>query len=668
MGAAPSHNRGDEDPVWRVLAVSRAVWEWVVAPGWLLGAAAPTAGTREAEEAADEAAAVALYRVAGGLFPLVPRACSLAAELLPRESRHFRLQCAAWARAPSCIRWISSRQYADYGSPQPARNKKVCVSILTGLLCGGHVDLAVGLVNGTDSTWNQCGVRWPAAPGSPEDIDIREDLKGSNWYRSKLFRFSGTPVESVKWVLEWLGMKQPWELWQMVQAAILFGNVPVTQWMVMEFGLAKPLADFCCIADHCARGSCPMLLKWWIENFSFPEAEDKKSVFSCLVCNENSSVELCQWVQKQLDISGDLSLSFLALSRNPHCMRWVIEEFPISPTASRLHYIFRLTSNFETVKWLVTERSVTPTLRTCFSACDCPDDNVDFVKWLSQRVTLSPKDHQTLLQRALACSNIGIAEWLESTFNIMNLINSTGAAGANFIDILGTMSSDSTLNGVKWFLQRVDMAQILTAARKAILEVYNIKAIFFVLEELHISVEDTELRHHVLEAVLHGSIYDVKRLQSMVTLSADDVNSSWASDMYICSSKNIKWLVSHLNANHLNNPDRHVQLIDCPLERDKSHCLMWLIETFDIQLSEVLSSSFLVQNVGLSMWKQLMNKFSPDPKTVRSDQFMRVATCRPAIAMWSMSRFSLTRNEVTEYLRRAPHVSPHTELWLHANP
>ncbi|KAH3731396.1 hypothetical protein Pelo_17771 [Pelomyxa schiedti] len=667
-----THN-GDSAAAQHAIAVSRVVWDWVVAPGWLLGTTNPSVALSTTPEDIDRAS-VALYRVAGGLFPLVPRACAFVGRMFPRVSRYTRLRCAACAPAPSCITWIKSHLSADCGMMPmmvASRKKKECVAVLTGLLCCGHVDLAVGLVNGTP-TWShyKCGVTWPGAPGSPGDADMKEDIKGCNWYNSRLCQSSDTPLESVKWIVGWLGMREPWHLVQLAVTAIVCGNVPVAQWLVMEFGLERVLTGTNGVASLCARSKSPILLKWWLENFSLPDGEDKKEVLRYLVCNEFSSIELCQWVKKQLEIKSDVTLSDLDWPNNPQCLRWAIEEFSLSLTEDFLNRACQFCCDLEVVKWMVIHKSVTPTPETCLGACCCRKENLEVVKWLSQRVALSPRDHQVSLLWALSCSNTDTADWLDSTFHVMNVVNSTpGSAGSLFTKMLRNIRGDSHLHGVQWFLQHVDVTQLQesSAAREAILETRNVEAVFLVLKACHISLQDnTEVRRHVLQTALRsGSMSDVRRLQSLVTLSADDIKCTRVNGT---SSKTVKWVVSQVGVEYFKEQGIHTVILDSCIDRRKSHCLIWLMETWGLQLHEIFRTVErmpLPWNIDLNTWKLIINKFSPTQEEAMAEaRFVEVVTSQPAITEWSITRFSLSQTQVMEYISKLDYIPSLVRVWL----
>ncbi|KAH3722529.1 hypothetical protein Pelo_18765 [Pelomyxa schiedti] len=386
----------------------------------------------------------------------------------------------------------------------------------------------------------------------------------------------------------------------------------------MEFGLERVLTgtNGACfnVASLCARSKSPILLKWWLENFSLPDGEDKKEVLRFLVCNEFSSIELCQWVKKQLEIKSDVTLSDLDWSNNPQCLRWAIEEFSLSLTEDFLNCACQFCCDLEVVKWMVIHKSVTPTPETCLGACCCRKENLELVKWLSQRVALSPRDHQVSLQLALSCSNTDTADWLDSTFHVMKVVNSTpGSAGSLFTKMLRNIRGDSHLHGVQWFLQHVDVTQLQesSAAREAILETRNVEAVFLVLKACRISLQDnTEVRRHVLQTALRsGSMSDVRRLQSLVTLSADDIKCSRVNGT---SSKTVKWVVSQVGVEYFKEQGIHTLII---------------------------------------------NKFSPTQEEAMAEaRFVEVVTSQPAITEWSITRFSLSQTQVMESISKLDYI------------
>ncbi|KAH3731967.1 hypothetical protein Pelo_17202 [Pelomyxa schiedti] len=690
----PSHKAEDVE---HIVAVSKIIWEWVVVPGWLT--APPNGGpcivdrceqARGGASSRDEARAVALYRVGSGLFPLVARACATVAETVPRGSRYFRLRCAAWAGATTCARWIVSHLCWNDGDGYiMGRKKKACVNILTGLLCGGHVDLAIKFVNSTEivptvrdgsvqsgvqhgaqptmrTPVGELGVKWPGAPGSLEDAGMKEDIKGNDWFQRLLCSCTNTPVESVKWVVGWLGLRQPWELIHMVRTAMYAGNAPVVQWLVTTFNLAEVFnrrsADFLFIATHCAEGRCPSLLKWWIESFSFPQGGDKDDTFRTLVCNEFSSVELCQWLKSQLGILGRVPY-FPQTPQNPQCLRWAIEDSKSPISDALLGKICSNSSDLEVVKWLVTEKFIKPTNWTFLMACSSRKENLELVRWLSQKMTLSHLDLQKALEQALSNSNIGIADWLDNTYNVV----SSKAPGVcpTLVKIWRNLASCPSLAGLKWLVRYTNKPQApVIPAEEIICRIWDPDLLFFLLEAFHISVQrESKLLRHLLTSIfMRGTMSDIRRLRSMVPVSVDDVKQSITPPLLkVESSKISKWIVSQVGVEHMKTEKLYSRLFHL----SKTQCATWLIDTFHIPLSEVIDDYHPVYSL-LSTWKLLANKFpSLESDTVRRE-YMDLVVSTPAIAEWSMERFSLTFSEIATYcgMRQESWTECATRLWL----
>ncbi|KAH3758869.1 hypothetical protein Pelo_9308 [Pelomyxa schiedti] len=588
---------------------------------------------------------VTLYSLGGGLFPLVPRVCSLMRSMYQTNKlRYFRLRWAAQSGAISCVKWIMAHEGVDAditssAQVQEERNEKVCLNALVGLVHGGHVDLAARLV-GCEPAVCQClGVRWPGSPGSQKDVDMRERIKGSSKLKSLLCNCVGTPVESVRWVFDWLGMREPWEFMNIIFGAIDAGNAPLVQWIVTTFNLSEVLSEmYMGISLRLAEGKCPVLLKWWIESFSVPLGVDKELLLVELVCNEHSTVELCQWVKNHLHIRGDLIKTAIVLAKNPMTMRWVIEEISVWPTASWLDHLCLNTGDLELVKWVVTDKGVQPTKSTFLAACDSKKENLELVKWLSSRVALSPTDLQVALCNALCRSNTTIADWLDSTFGVMNTVNSKRGAPYSLLSSIG-MKVDS----LRWFIQHVDIPQLPPERVEQIILKYWTEgsclwfdAIFLMLDAFHISLQNnSELRRNTLRATLmHGTLKDLV----------------------------IKWIVHFVGLERIKSEALYTRLVEGSVYWNKTHCFMWLIDTLDLQLNEVLVvfPKASRNQPDLYMWKRLVNRFpSIDTETVRS-KCMKVIARTPAIAEWAMARFSLSWGEIATYNY---YLDLETRLW-----
>ncbi|KAH3766940.1 hypothetical protein Pelo_1161 [Pelomyxa schiedti] len=532
--------------------------------------------------------------------------------------------------------------------------------------------VAVGGVEGNSESWCELGLRWPGEPGSQEDADMREDIRGSRRFAWDLCNCVDTPVESVKWLVGWLGLREPWELWYMAQASVI-GNAPVAQWLMTTFNLVEVLSvsesTVRNLAEACARGRYPALLKWWIESFPFPQGVD--IIFADLVCNKHSTVELCEWVRGHLDIAGEAVGGFLEnLSYNPHCLKWATEAFSLSPTESWLNSLCEKTGNAEVIKWMVTEKSIAPTRKTFLAACGSRNQNLELVQWLSTRVILSPEHVLDSLQRALSRNNADIADWIDSTFKATNaLISTPDRLSTTFLNVCHRTTKG--VDGVKWLMLHIDISQVPVAwVEKKLIGIWSMQVLFMLIKAFNISLQtNLKLRRHVLSVVLsNGTIYDVRQLQSITVLTVEDVAEFIYQGRYltVSTSKTAKWLVTHVGLEVLKQRGLPFKLLEDVLYRDNAQCTMWLIDTLDIQIEPILQSLHPhCPSMALRTWKQLVSRCpSMNAETIRA-KCGKFITDTPFIAEWSMARFSLCPADIKlccDELESA--LAPPMSLWV----
>ncbi|KAH3723133.1 hypothetical protein Pelo_18162 [Pelomyxa schiedti] len=240
----------------RVVALSRVVWDMVVAPGWLDSLANSYWCCGEVD----------VFSVAEAMFPLVALACRRVLAL-PRTlkgndpgSKYGVITLAARAPAPSCIAWISNHReqpttttaaaatitasQVRWNQQDQIRRQNLAVkevaATLSGLCMGGHVQAARSLMGGDydgDSSrgtlpmlWDgrRVATRWVAADGYVDDVT---DCGGGGELRRKVIEYvrasceskhsilgnvcESENVELAKWLLSVLGIgweDAPWFL------------------------------------------------------------------------------------------------------------------------------------------------------------------------------------------------------------------------------------------------------------------------------------------------------------------------------------------------------------------------------------------------------------------------------------------------------------------------
>ncbi|KAH3705796.1 hypothetical protein Pelo_19656 [Pelomyxa schiedti] len=96
---------------YRVLSVSRVVWDHVASPGWLDG---PRDSRGNSKPDALERRHADLFRAAEAMFPIVGLVCRRALAFDPRREgigSYGAIVTAASAPAPSCVAWIINNRH-----------------------------------------------------------------------------------------------------------------------------------------------------------------------------------------------------------------------------------------------------------------------------------------------------------------------------------------------------------------------------------------------------------------------------------------------------------------------------------------------------------------------------------------------------------------------------
>ncbi|KAH3760211.1 hypothetical protein Pelo_7931 [Pelomyxa schiedti] len=626
-----------------VVGVSRFVWEWVVEPGWL--------GTPAGEDPTSwEPHAAVLYSLAAGLFPLVPRLCALAEASLP--------QCSSAKRRDSCA-----------GAAGARREAKSCVWALRGLLCGGHIGAAEELVGA--SGWG--GLRWPAAPGTPEDRELREGVRADAGFARDLCLGPARNVEALRWGLEWMGRREPWELRSILPVAMVSGNAAISQWLVSHLlGLGEKFGgddvgnNFALMG---ARGMDPTLAKWWVENFSV-QADQHEALFVAIVGNKLSSLELCQWAKDRLEIT--FSNKYLEAVANPQVLRWILDAFSISPDKAYLNAACRVHTDLEVIKSLVTGKSIAPTVDIFLLTCSSPQQNVELLTWLSQKVTLSPEIIRNALVQSLGSDNIVVADWIESTYRVMNLVNSTPTImGSTLVEICHKCISHHEPPGLTWFLKHIVIPQVEVSFLKdaiiAALRMYSIGAVLALLQAFPMSWIKPALLNEILGLIVSSGLTDLKRLYSIVPFSQETAIKCCTSPICFVSSKVIKWFVTQFHLLPMQLRGNNNILISRTLLMNKIKCSEWLIDMLGISLHDLLKvlPGMRWGKIELSTWKFILRKFPTiDSDTVRSSM-LSIVTTSPYSAIYTINKFpEITREELAEFWVQDPRPKSEIHHWL----
>ncbi|KAH3731853.1 hypothetical protein Pelo_17314 [Pelomyxa schiedti] len=458
-----------------------------------------------------------------------------------------------------------------------------------------------------------------------------------------------------------------------MQSSLSHGKLEVVKWLFERFRFERELHEtaFCDLYNVCALGVSPSNFKWCLENF--PVGPRRDSLTCTLVPNKHSTVQDCQLscVEDYLRENGYPFI--LEIVCNPDVVKWLLTTFPPHPPPSEdeLNHVCMNTGNVELTQWLVTEHHFTPTAATFASACSTSrKKGSTLAKWLSTRVSLSQSDINKSLVCALNWSNIKVAEWLDETFHVMDVVNSNTQVAENFLIDLCKESTDyeDKVVGLEWFLKRLSPSQAskitMTCIHEAVsqaLEEPRANSVALLLEmftafEPH---KDMEQFKNIVTVFLR---YHLNGFQSLCTgsgsavLTPEFVGDCLTSEsFYPYSSKVVKWVIRKFNVQYTQIKANNNQLLFRLLTRRKNRCAQWLIESFNIPLSDILAMAKLGDESGASIdltgWHMILNHYGPtiDAALIRK-HLMPLVSRSPHVAIHAISSFGLTKSEIRDYV------------------
>ncbi|KAH3722682.1 hypothetical protein Pelo_18612 [Pelomyxa schiedti] len=153
------------------------------------------------------------------MFPLVPRVVRVLQELYECKS-YCALVCAAEAGCASVVDWILRHR--------GTRNfRKECISVMTGLCAGGHLDMAKNIADG-DRVGIHCipSIAWP--PSAVGDDDFVDEVRES----SILEKTCGNGhMRVAQWVIDRFRVSEAWEFIKPFLAALTGGQLDIAKWL-----------------------------------------------------------------------------------------------------------------------------------------------------------------------------------------------------------------------------------------------------------------------------------------------------------------------------------------------------------------------------------------------------------------------------------------------------
>ncbi|KAH3765090.1 hypothetical protein Pelo_3037 [Pelomyxa schiedti] len=609
----------------------------------------------------------ALVRVGEGVWPLAGLACRAALRLASQpwgvgasvgHSGWYHVLVAAASATGDprsrCVSWIVRNiDSRETMGPTKSRQHKESLAVMFGLCIGGHLPAAkaffesgtgqeetnteeVGILMGTRPPGR---LTWDKRPG----IGLMEDAEAGNFGEFHLLCdiCESGYLEMLQWVTVSFGIKEPWQMVVPFAVALRNDHLEVAKWITDTFNLVSNILPSTGttnwpivveLTTHCAEGKNPNLVKWFLENFPCEsEPASARNLLRDVLWNEHSTLELCKWLQKQLHVPNYRYIPISGI-KNPEIRNWAIESFSVLLTEATLNtfcgYFF--SSDLSFAEWLISARHIRPTADTLHAACSNPADNPALVKWLSMKVDLSPAEFIQSLLSSLRMGNIRIANWLEETYSVMNIINSQGSSGVSkaLLEICKHTERgiQEKLEGIEWFVGRLNAAveldndtalEVLDQAAASL----RPKAILFIIKAFHIGpvIPGSSIKKGgILQCVAQRTLNEVKELTSLISFSAEDVSHCLSMEGACLCSDTIRWLVENFNLAPGHIKANTNFLLFRLLMENKKGCAEWLIDSFKISLKEVLTifarygrQTTITGNkeLHISTWRMLLNKF-----------------------------------------------------------
>ncbi|KAH3722959.1 hypothetical protein Pelo_18335 [Pelomyxa schiedti] len=450
------HHHSSETEKQRILKISRVVWEQVVVP-WVLR---PAVARRKWARELPRPAVSCVLATAEAMFPLVALASrAVSAGPSPtryRELGHYRdLEDAAAALSPKCVTWIISnnaksrrerrrkaallRDHCDGGGGSVGdrnhgsddgvtdggdddddegvevgmmRREREWVAVLTGLCCGGNLEMAKRLA---ETRLNAIIVLELIVimPILVMCVQGAVALCDEFWSEKGMFNLvrrvcAAGHLDVLQWVLTDVLQLNRSELVgvPLVQAAVN-GQLHIIQWLVSTFDLDNDATTRVAVADsfHPRKGRVSDV-KCLVETFPHWDfSESARSLAGsaafCKGCPADEIIEVCQWLKDRFLLNGEDFISPdspTSLPKSAKVVKWALSDFTGAYEMSNLWDLCSLHGgNVELGKWLVEEKGVRIGTDSFLQAFSCTHDNVEFFEWMFKKLDA--------LHRALANPN-----------------------------------------------------------------------------------------------------------------------------------------------------------------------------------------------------------------------------------------------------------------------
>ncbi|KAH3731498.1 hypothetical protein Pelo_17670 [Pelomyxa schiedti] len=573
------------------------------------------------------------------------------------------------------------------------RKAKEQVAVLRGLCVGGHLKIAQrfaesgcecwceegGGIDGSSTTeLTKAWVLWPPNSGGGGDKSITgrtsdiassfqlpgvgknwsAPLCGEFWGKRGLFHIMGeVSINGHLDVLKWLvldcvkqikGNKAV--LCGCLRGAIRNGHLHILKWLVSTFDLRELVRRMGLECSFQPRKGRVSDVKIFVETFPHWHFGHSQcltaSAASCKGCSAEEIIETCQWLKDRFPLNGAAVLLVTrSLPKNSQVVQWALSDVTDSET---LNGTWRRTcagtGDVEFGKWVVEEKGVAATTNNFMVACSGTHDNVEFLKWLFQKVggDLCPDDLVGALHSALAVRNDSIARWLEQ--QITTTTGSRPKISLSKIPLLCGMPIRE--DWLEWVLTHSCSCDIdcspseVFSVVKAYVQ-FTLKADISVAVSVWKRFPLSPVEHHDLlvtllkKVVEVGSFYEFKQVLSFGDFTVDDLMQCFDYN-HPRSTKITKWFVSSVCQQNL------LPTFLWMLWQNKRGCAEWLFHKFKCTLPAVCTfTPCLVAPVDIETWKLILKLFPDITRDVAIKHFMRTIASTPLHAQFTIDNTNL---------------------------
>ncbi|KAH3742565.1 hypothetical protein Pelo_16031 [Pelomyxa schiedti] len=622
----------------------------------------------------------------------VPAQSALVAEKLKsllshHEKYYTAMEAAAEAGATSCVDWLVSdrkrnatqqRAVADTMASSSAaggcddddwdeercvrRGNKEFIHVLGGLCCGGHLGMAMRLVDGR---WP--GITWQTDRSGGDSIAARAGLEQHVRDSAILVRVCRQgQLEVAKWMVERFNIREPWELARPFADALYKGQLRVAQWIVSAFNVIHTFESFdqwMCIHECACRSENLAVVKWCFETFPVHEPYTTESILFavCTYAKRSSGADVLKFFIENFVIPTDEICPHSRFGRVDilKCVTSLSDSF--NPSKEDLARYCKEKGGLELVKYAVEEYPLKLTAKEFTAACRNKLDDVGIMQWLSTKVTLSPKDLRDSLVAALAQNNTLIASWLDATFGIMRQLTSwNSTASSILVGVCKGMCAwkwKGRLEGVMWLVNHSEMrcveeSEVLEAIKELVSKESFPTVTLLLIEKFSIKEPHrTKLMASLLKISAQScSLPTVKKVAAMGTFTKETV-AQCLSGTCLLSSKTVKWLVTHFQLERAHIVLNKQILVNL-LSLGKENCAEWLINRFHITLDEMLGNALKIywERIDLFVWKMLIRKFPGLTSTFLKKMCLKLLLQSPVSVHFVRSFFpDISMNDIVDF-------------------